>query len=253
MRICLLVLLTATAACTKQTPAPRPPPKLERTEIITGGAEPDQTLPAIVALHGLGDRPESFARIFEHPALDFPARVIVPRAPHANGHGGFYWFPIRTRDGAIEAKAEALARELAGAAEIVDRLLVELAERDDVKGKPIITGFSQGGMLSFAVAALHPEHVDAAIPIAGWLPAPLVPEKVPKQAPPIRALHGTADPIIPFDLDRDACAKLEALGYDVELLPFEGVGHTVTPQMHRRWAELLSARVARDEAKGAAP
>lgn len=236
MRVALLLLVAAAAACTKQTPAPKHEPALERIELVTGTAEPKGPLPVIVALHGLDGRPENFARIFDGPTLDAPARVIVPRAPHANGHGGYYWFPIRTREG----KTKTMARDLAEAADLVDRLLVELSARDDVRGKPIITGFSQGGMLSFAVAARHPDHIRTAIPISGWLPEPLLPETAPDEAPPIRALHGEDDPVIPIELSRRSCAKLEALGYDVKLLPYEGVGHRISPAMHDQWAKLIA-------------
>ena len=43
------------------------------------------------------------------------------------------------------------------------------------KRRPIVTGFSQGGILSFAMAARHPNEVRYAFPVAGSCPGPILP------------------------------------------------------------------------------
>ena len=224
-------------ACTKQeVPKPPPPPALERLELITCGADERARLPIIVALHGLGDRPESFARVFD--AFGARARIIVPRAPSPDGHGGSRWFAWRTQDGDVPR----ISRELEEATRVVDRLLSELEEEHGVR--PIVTGFSQGGMLSFAIAMKRPDRIAAAVPVAGWLPPPLWPEAKPARAPIVRALHGTADSVVPYALDRRTCDRLRELGFDVELHSFEGIDHMITPDMHRLWLETLAKLAA---------
>jgi phospholipase/carboxylesterase len=203
-------------------------------EVVTGGASAEDTLPMIVAIHGLGDDPRAFVSLFE----GFPhrARIIAPRGIDAYEEGGWAWFPIRARDLAPVD----LARSLENAAHRVDAAVLELQRARPTVGKPIVTGFSQGGMMSFALATLHPDHYAAARPIGGWLP-PLLWPKQPTAItyPPIIAWHGGDDTIVPLDPTREAVDALRAAGVPTELRVEEGVGHTITPTMQRDlWIEL---------------
>jgi phospholipase/carboxylesterase len=203
-------------------------------EVITGGAAAEDPLPMVVAIHGLGDDPRAFAALFD----GFPhrARVILPRGIETFEEGGWAWFPIRARDLAPVD----LARSLEGAARRVDAAVVELQRTRPTLGKPIVTGFSQGGMMSFALAILHPEHYAAARPIGGWLPPLLWPEQPTAISyPPIVAWHGGEDTIVPLEPTREAVETLRAAGLAVELRVEDGVGHTITPTMQRDlWVEL---------------
>ena len=49
-------------------------------------------------------------------------------------------------------------------------------------GKVVVTGFSQGGMLSYALALHHPELIEYALPISGMLPEVLWPTTPPPSA-----------------------------------------------------------------------
>lgn len=107
------------------------------------------------------------------------------------------------------------------------------------RGKTIVTGFSQGGMLSFALAVRYPELVDAAIPISGFLPMPLLPRAGARVAT-IRAMHGDADDLVPLARDEESIRALRALGADVALRTYPGVRHTMTATM----GDDLSAAIA---------
>jgi phospholipase/carboxylesterase len=235
----------AEAPATVLTPAPTPTqPELPRAgeiayaERLLGGATADETLPMIVAIHGLGDTPESFSHVFD----TFPerARLILPQGVDVLEEGGFSWFPIRARDSDVEALS-------AGIAASADKLAVALAalpEDRPTVGAPILTGFSQGGMLTFAVAVRHPETIAAAFPIGGWLPPPLMPEAGPPEgAPTIEAFHGTDDRAMKFEPTKASVDGLTALGWNTELHVYEGVGHAITPELHRDLADLVVAAV----------
>jgi phospholipase/carboxylesterase len=207
-------------------------------ELITGGAEANAELPMIIAIHGLGDSPEGFANLLA--SFDRPARVILPRAldPY---EPGWSWFPLRARDTDVEALAAGIERAAAALAPAI----AELSEQRPTKGKPIVTGFSQGGMLSFCLAVHHGELFSAAFPVGGWLPPPLwpKPEADAKQAPPIVAFHGDADVAVKFEPTEAAVINLQKRGYRVELNSYAGVGHAIPEDMRADLFEALRTAV----------
>lgn len=196
-------------------------------EIVVGDTDADARLPLVLGLHGLGDRP----RIPEKAELGdgIPYRIVMPRAPDEWGATGYTWLPVRVRDGKIDV----LSASLAERADLLARFLRAVQERLPTVGRPIVTGGSQGGMLTFALAVLHPEAVSGAVPVMGWLPPPLVPEEANdvEAYPPIWAVHGEADEVIPIGPTRETIERLRGLGLDVRFETFEGVGHHMSDPM----------------------
>ena len=205
----------------------RAPAELDYIELLTGGAKAEEALPMIFGVHGLGDAPEGYGTLYE--ALPFKARVILPRGPKHWFGGGHSWFHI---DLPFSAKQASLASGIGNAADQVAALMTDLVESKPTKGKPIVSGFSQGGMISFAVATRHPKKVGTAIPIGGALPEGLWPQaKADKDAPKIRAFNGDVDALVPIEAARATVAKLKEKGFDVILKEYEGVPHTIPTEM----------------------
>lgn len=229
MRVLFLLLLAT--AC-RAAPAPDAPP-LELVERVTAGADAGQPLPLIIAIHGLGDDPANFIRLFDE--LPFPARVVAPRAPTPHGRGAS-WFPVRRLP--PPAEDPAMTEGIRASTERLAALARWLTRHRPTRGRPIVTGFSQGGILSFALAAKHPEAIAAAIPIAGALPASLLPTRsVPV---PVTALHGSDDPVIRLDW-----AEATLTGFPgAELRRYPGVPHRITPAMRRDLFDLLRKAAA---------
>lgn len=208
------------------------PTDLGFIELTTGGAAKEEALPLVIAIHGLGDRPEDFAGLFA--GFSGRARVILLRGPDAWG-SGYSWFPFSASD-----SDETRARTIASASERVATAVRQAAARRPTRGKPIVTGFSQGGMLSFAVAARHPDLVRAALPIGGVLPEPLWPRgDAGASWPHIVALHGESDHRVPVEPTRRGVEALRARGWDARLESFPGVGHGIPPVVRARFFELL--------------
>lgn len=202
----------------------------------TGGAGEGERLPMIVALHGLGDRPENFAGLFH--ALQARSRVVVLRGVDSWGEG-WSWFPI----GSADDRPEGFRRG-------VDAIVTSMAEyqrRYPTCGLPVVTGFSQGAMMSYALVARERAVVSAAVPIAGRLPTDFSPRPraVGGLLPPIVALHGTTDSRIAYDADRLTVERFRSVGYTVDFKTYEGVGHTITPVMHRDLSDALIANLPR--------
>lgn len=222
------------ASPSAETPHQTQGSALEYVEIVRG--EATAPLPIIVAVHGLGDTPEHFGGLFD--AYPGPARIILPRAPTSYGQG-FSWFSIDVD----KLGGEEVAAGVAKAADRLAAFLKEISAAHPGSGKPVLTGFSQGGMLSFAVAVRHPEVIQEAIPLAGFLPAPLLPSEAPKDAVPIRAFHGAEDKLLPLSLARETVEALSGLGFTVELTEYPGVGHQLSAEMRRDLFALLEKAV----------
>jgi len=211
---------------------------------VTGGASEGETLPLVIAVHGLGDRPDRFAHLFDD--VTTPIRIVLPQAPIAHG-AGYSWFD----SAGAELGAPAVAAGVKDAADRVAELAAALPKGLPTKGKPIVTGFSQGGMVSFAVAALHPDAIAMSIPMGGFLPGRIeVAGSAAGAQPRVVALHGSADSRIPPGLARVSVERLKIAGFDARLETFAGVGHGVSPSMRRRFAELIAS--AAKEATGTA-
>lgn len=246
-RLAIAIAIVALAGCDRAAPEPpraappiasaRPeagPPEaagVRYLERLTGGAAAGERLPLIVAIHGLGDRPESFAPLFA--SLAIKARLVVPYGEP--WREGFSWFP----PGSLDDSAK-LAAGTAGAADRLAAMIAAIVEARPTLGKPIVTGFSQGGMLSFTLAVRHPEVVGAAFPVGGLIAPSLVPAAWPMAAaaPPITAFHGEADARVPIERARASVAALRAAGMDATLRAYPGVGHAIPPPLR---ADLLRA------------
>lgn len=199
-----------------------------------GGAEEGESLPLLVALHGMGSRPETFGMLYA--GLEEPARVVLARAPREHGDG-FSWFLFRRNDPDLEA----FARRLAQAEEGVAALLAELPQVFATEGRPVVTGFSQGGMLSYAVAVRHPERIRAAVPVAGAVPRPLLEEKgdPSEELPVVRAFHGDSDQMVGVSGARDTVRILAERGHDARLYLYRNVGHELVEAMVDRYHRVL--------------
>ena len=206
---------------------------LRYREYVSGGAEADANLPMVILIHGLGDNPESFEGLVQ--GFDTPARFIIPRGFDSHGRG-WSWFAYRGSEQGVEETA-------AGIAASADKLapaIEALSQARPTQGKPVVSGFSQGGMLSFTLAVRHGELLSAAYPIGGWLPEPLWPADASQagSCPPILAFHGEEDERVPLAPTRAGVEHMRGLGYEVELRTYSGLGHSINRELH---AELMQA------------
>jgi phospholipase/carboxylesterase len=188
-----------------------------------------ESSPLVVAIHGRGDTPDNWIE----PWQNFPAavQIALPHAPDRFG-GGFTWFEYR--EGMTD---EQFGAEV-GAAE--DRLWKGIAKLAG-KRRILVTGFSQGGILSFAIASRHADRVAAAFPVSGSCPGPLLPKNHARAAP-IVAFHGTVDEVLNIKWGRGAVDAFKEQGNQAVMREYPGVGHTLTAQMKADvWAEIQKA------------
>lgn len=209
-------------------------------EVRLGDAPAGAPRPLVVALHGRGDGP----RI---PTGDYtqgvPVRLVLPYAPEVFGVGRS-WLETSV----LDARDAALAAELRRRAEELALFLGELQARHATRGRPIVTGFSQGGMLTLALALRHPETLRAAVPLGAWVPEELLGGATATEAPRIQALHGEADPIMPLAATQQLYGRLRERGFDARLETYPRIGHRMSEAMRARHTELLLGALAPPEA-----
>lgn len=216
---------------------PLPPASTTRGEIagvryvehMTGGARPEERVPMIVALHPMSGDPVDFLQLLQgYPRR---ARLILP---YGHPSGGMYIWYDSVRD---DVAAPMLTRE---ADRIATALAALVAARPTI-GKPIVTGFSQGGIMTFALAVTHPEVFAAAFPISGLLPPSLYPSAAlnSETLPPVIAFHGASDLAVPTAGARASIIELRRAGYTAELREYAGVEHDISDKEMRELMERI--------------
>lgn len=215
---------------------------LRYLDIPLGGANLSDKLPLVIAIHGLGDTPENFSRWLL--SLPLKVRLIVPQAPTTHGRG-FSWFAYRPQRSEGE-----LADGMARGRDRVIALVDQLEQKYPGLPKPAVLGFSQGGMLSFALAARYPDRFSLVLPLSGTLPQALDPPSVAVagQRPTIHAFHGEADGVVPIGPTAQAVDRLKALGYRAKLERYPGVAHQIPDAMREAvFADLASWLAAAED------
>lgn len=211
--------------------APQPPhPFWDEYEKVVLGTG---TRCTILALHGRGDSPDHFRGLYEGLPLD--ATVWIPRAPDEIRPRSFSWFAASST-----VSPEVLGEQIAAQ---TDRIAAGLQNPPEPAHKLVVTGFSQGGMLSYAMAVRHPDQITSAIPIGGALPAPLWPSASTKVAP-IHGFHGQIDQIVPLAPTEALVAELKTRGADATLKTYPNVAHTISREMRADYVNALKEACA---------
>lgn len=184
--------------------------------------------PVLILLHGYGSNEEDlFSFASELPEEYY---VISVRAPYDLMYNSYAWYAINFD--AYENKFSDIpqaqsSRELI--ATFIDEVVANYAvDKDNVT----LIGFSQGSILSYAVALSYPEKVQRVVAMSGYLDTEIATEDYYKNDftnLKIFASHGTVDQVIPVDWARNSIPKLKLLDIDVIYKEYP-VGHGVAPQ-----------------------
>jgi phospholipase/carboxylesterase len=176
---------------------------------------------SLVLLHGRGADEHDLYPLLD--ALDPERRLrgLTPRGPLALPPGGRHWYRL---GGIPTPEAETFWPSFIALAELLDGLQ-----------KPVVLGgFSQGAVMSYALAlGRTPVKRPAALmPLSGFMPdvEGLELDVSDVSGYPVAIAHGTLDPVIPVDYSRAARDVLAAAGADVAYHE-SPVGHTIDPQI----------------------
>ena len=194
--------------------------------------------PLLLLLHGYGSNEEDlFSFASELPEEYY---IISARAPYDLQYGSYAWYAINFD--ADENKFSDL-EQAKTSRDIISNFIDELIANYPIdKNNVTLIGFSQGTILSYAVALSNPDKVQRVVAMSGYLNLEIVDENYLKndlKSLKIFASHGTVDQVIPIDWARKAKPVLENLGIAVTYKEYP-IGHGVSPQNFydfKKWLE----------------
>ncbi|HEX6291213.1 MAG TPA: dienelactone hydrolase family protein [Herpetosiphonaceae bacterium] len=196
-------------------------------EYRTGPRETPDALPCVLVLHWMGAQPQDMLPL----CTDFPlpARFLIPSGSYPC-QPGYSWYPLDFYQRPLEQQAPIIRATAARVA----AFLHAATQQVPCRGKPFAMGMSQGGDLSYALAAYHSDLIAGALPLgARWSPEfpRLIGELTAAPHPPIWAFHGAADPIVPLAEVEAGVAWLRQRGIVAQLQSYPEVGHGISRQM----------------------
>ena len=184
--------------------------------------------PLLLLLHGYGSNEEDlFSFASELPDEYY---VISARAPFDLMYGSYAWYAINFD--ADENKFSDIGQARASR-DIIAGFIDELVANYPIDADNVtLIGFSQGCILSYAVALSYPEKVQRVVAMSGYLNTEMaVDDFKDNDVSKLKffASHGTVDQVIPVDWARKSIPVLEDLGINVTYKEYP-VGHGVAPQ-----------------------
>ena len=182
-----------------------------------------ETSPAIILIHGYGSHADdlfSFA-----PYLPKDHTVIAIQAPLEMGPNSYAWYPLQMDpSGAPTSEVEAAWNALQLIVDTADELIkIHKLDADDIS----LLGFSQGAILSWAIAYHHSDRIRRIIALSG-----MVHESVDSSSPPnfiAYSSHGIKDQVIPISLPRTTILPLSNAHEAITYHEFED-GHNVSQE-----------------------
>ncbi|OAD92559.1 phospholipase [Aequorivita soesokkakensis] len=184
--------------------------------------------PAIIMLHGFGsDENDLFSFASELPEK---YAIISLKAPIRLEPYGNAWYNIYfdNSQGKFSDDEQAIASR-----ELVSKCIDEVIEKYKIdKNNITLLGFSQGTILSFAVALSYPEKVKNVIGLSGYINEEILKDGFEKNdfsKLKVYTSHGSVDQVIPVQWARKTEPFLKNLNIDCTYSEFP-VGHGVAPQ-----------------------
>jgi phospholipase/carboxylesterase len=184
--------------------------------------------PLLLLLHGYGsNEADLFSFASELPEEYY---VISARAPYDLQYGSYAWYAIN-----FDANENKFSdhEQAKSSRDLIAKFIEELIINYPIDEKNVsLLGFSQGAILSYAIALSHPEKIQKVIALSGYVSEPIF-EKNYKNNDfsnlKIFAAHGTVDQVIPVEWAKRTKPFLNGLGIQSVYHEYP-IGHGVSPQ-----------------------
>ncbi len=207
---------------------------------ITRESTLSQNAPLLILFHGYGsDENDLFSFAKELPEELF---IISVRAPYTMQPQGNAWYAINfdAEKGKWNDNVQA-----AESRDLIAKFIDEATQNYPVnKNNVSLLGFSQGSILSYAVALTYPEKVKNIVALSGYLNRDILPKNSVKDYSNLDfyCSHGSVDQVIPVEWARQTAPFLNALNIKNSYSEFP-VGHGVATQNFYELRDWLSNRI----------
>lgn len=208
---------------------------------ITRPSSLKENAPLLILLHGYGsDENDLFSFAAELPDELF---IISVKAPYPMQPHGNAWYAINfdAEKGKWSDNEQAKASR-----NLIVKFIDEATNKYPVnKTNVSLLGFSQGAILSYAVALTYPEKIKNIIALSGYINKDIIPNNL--EAKDYSNLnfycsHGSVDQVIPIDWARQTSPFLKGLSINHKYSEFP-VGHGVAPQNFYELKDWLLTRI----------
>jgi len=200
-----------------------------------------ENMPLLIMLHGYGsDENDLFSFAAELPEK---LLIISVRAPYKMQPFGNAWYAINFDAEKGKWNDNVQAKQ---SVELIAKFINEVTSEYKVDKKNVtLLGFSQGSILSYAVALTYPEKVKNIVALSGYVNHDILPENLKEQDYSnldFYCSHGSVDQVIPPDWARQTQPFLNTLNIKNTYSEFP-VGHGVAPQNFYEFKEWLNKRI----------
>ena len=197
--------------------------------------------PLLVMLHGYGsDENDLFSFASELPE---ELLIVSAKAPYKMQPFGHAWYAINfdAEKGKWSDNEQAKA-----SVDLIAKFIDEIVSTYDVDAKNVtLLGFSQGSILSYAVALTYPSKIRNIIALSGYINRDILPKHLDKNDLAhldFYCSHGSMDQVIPPNWARQTKTFLDSLGLKNNYAEFP-VGHGVSPQNFYEFKQWLQNRM----------
>ncbi|MGC1206185.1 MAG: alpha/beta fold hydrolase [Flavobacteriaceae bacterium] len=199
-----------------------------------------ENAPLLILLHGYGsDENDLFSFAAELPQEFF---IISVRAPYTMQPYGNTWYAINFDNEKGKWSNNEQAKQ---SRDLIARFIDEAIAAYPVnKNNVALLGFSQGCILSYAVALTYPEKVKNIVALSGYINQELFPDDIDKKDYAnldFYCSHGSVDQVIPVQWAQQTPSFLKKLNIKYTYSEFP-VGHGVAPQNFYELKEWLIKR-----------
>lgn len=195
----------------------------------------------VILLHGLGADGNDLIGLAPYWAPALPdAEFVSPNAPFPCDMApwGHQWFSVQDRTPGV------MLAGIKASAPILDAFIDEaLASRGLDETSAALVGFSQGTMMSLYVGLRRAKPFAGIVGFSGRLIGRELLRTEIRSRPPVLLVHGTDDPVVPYESLANAEAALKENDVPVETLSCVGMGHSIDQDGLTRGGRFLVSRL----------
>jgi phospholipase/carboxylesterase len=190
--------------------------------------------PVIILMHGYGSNEADLFGMKDKLPKNF--LIVSVRAPFQVAGNTYQWY-----------RRETINNDLKSSSTLVQDFITAIVKKYNADADRVyLSGFSQGGMMSFEVGLNAPQLLKGIAPLSGRMVESMKPQEPPSAA--LKKLrifvgHGDADNRIPYSQAVDAVNYLKKLQLSPEFHTYKGMPHSINEQELKDLAGWLSEKL----------